>query len=59
MRGGELALRNVLLDVDFDLLRGDLVRTRPRIRLDDLERRHRLELECTRAELLEVVERGD
>ena len=56
----ELALRNVALDMDVDLLGSDGVRIRLRLGiLEVLEVRDWLELERTGAERLEVVEGGN
>ena len=56
MGGLEFALGDVALDVDLDLARADLVGVELCVGLDHLEVGHRLELEGSRAELLEVVE---
>ena len=56
----KLALRDVALDLDVDLLRSHSVRVGLRLSVVDvLEVGDRLELECTRAEGLKVVERGN
>lgn len=55
----ELALLDIFLDVDCEIRRGDFVLAPLGVVPDELEGCHRLELEGTRAQSLEVVERSD